>query len=309
MKKFKKISIAFMSAVLTVWFCGILEGISVFAAESGTADMQIEVIVTPDGLLEMNTEITFHIDIVGEGTAPFDYEIEYGDEITESHTTSALSYEFTHTYDTAGTYTVTALAMDNESEWGVVEFEYEVADEAPAQCGDLLDNDGDGLEDYPYDPGCTSLDDNDEYNVPVVDPNDVLGDGDAGLGDDGATGNDGGDLQFYQDLDSFFDDQNGSSQSGSNISGSNTLGDNTSGNTSLSGTTLGNSTNNTNTNTNNTLDQGILGQTPNSQAQAQATLALQNSTTGQSAGTGPEALIYLVFPGLALAINRFRGLE
>jgi len=293
-----------MSAVLTVWFCGILEGISVFAEESGTADMQIEVTVVPDGLLEMNTEITFHIDIVGEGTAPFDYEIEYGDEITESHATSALSYEFKHTYDAAGTYTVTALAMDDASEWGVVEFEYEVAEEAPAQCGDLLDNDDDGLEDYPYDPGCTSLDDNDEYNVPVADPDD--GSGDAGdSGDDPADddGDDGGGLQFYQDLDGFFDDQNGTGQSGSDTTGNNTSGN------SLSGDTLGNSTNNTNTNTNNTLNQGTLGQTPDSQAQAQATLALQNATTGQSAGTGPEALIYLVFPGLALAINRFRSLE
>ncbi|MBT3704736.1 PKD domain-containing protein [Candidatus Peregrinibacteria bacterium] len=305
MEKFKKISIALMSAVLTVWFCGILEGISVFAEESGTADMQIEVTITPDGLLEMNTEITFHIDIVGEGTTPFDYEIEYGDEITESHTTSALSYEFKHTYDAAGTYTVTALAMDDESEWGVVEFEYEVAEEAPTQCGDLLDNDGDGLEDYPYDPGCTSIDDNNEYNTPVDDPNDGSGDsGDTGddPADDGGDddGNDDGGLQFYQDLDSFFDDQNGTGQSGSDTSGSNTTGSNNSG-SSLSGTTLGNTTN--------TLNQGTLGQTPDSQAQAQATLALQNATTGQSAGTGPEALIYLVFPGLALAINRFRGLE
>ncbi|MGQ0536953.1 MAG: S8 family serine peptidase, partial [Methanobacteriota archaeon] len=36
----------------------------------------------------------------------------------------------------------------------------------PAQCADALDNDGDGLVDYPNDPGCTSSTDNDETNPP-----------------------------------------------------------------------------------------------------------------------------------------------
>ncbi|MBU1036895.1 hypothetical protein KKF32_02575, partial [Patescibacteria group bacterium] len=35
-----------------------------------------------------------------------------------------------------------------------------------AQCADGLDNDGDGLIDYPNDPGCSSASDNDEYNAP-----------------------------------------------------------------------------------------------------------------------------------------------
>ncbi|MFA5273751.1 MAG: hypothetical protein WC353_06375, partial [Candidatus Peribacter sp.] len=33
-----------------------------------------------------------------------------------------------------------------------------------AQCSDGMDNDGDGLTDYPTDPGCSSLQDNDEFN-------------------------------------------------------------------------------------------------------------------------------------------------
>ncbi len=33
-----------------------------------------------------------------------------------------------------------------------------------SQCNDTLDNDGDGLFDYPSDPGCTSIDDNNENN-------------------------------------------------------------------------------------------------------------------------------------------------
>ncbi|MBO8183020.1 MAG: VWA domain-containing protein [Archaeoglobus sp.] len=36
------------------------------------------------------------------------------------------------------------------------------------QCNDGIDNDGDGLIDYPNDPGCSSPQDNDEYNPPSV---------------------------------------------------------------------------------------------------------------------------------------------
>jgi hypothetical protein len=39
--------------------------------------------------------------------------------------------------------------------------------ETQTQCNDSIDNDGDRLIDYPNDPGCTSPDDDDEYNVPV----------------------------------------------------------------------------------------------------------------------------------------------
>jgi hypothetical protein len=35
------------------------------------------------------------------------------------------------------------------------------------QCSDSIDNDNDGLTDYPSDPGCTSASDNDEYNPPT----------------------------------------------------------------------------------------------------------------------------------------------
>lgn len=36
----------------------------------------------------------------------------------------------------------------------------------PAQCSDGVDNDGDGLVDFPADPGCISATDNDEFNAP-----------------------------------------------------------------------------------------------------------------------------------------------
>jgi hypothetical protein len=41
---------------------------------------------------------------------------------------------------------------------------------AAAACADGLDNDGDGLIDYPADPGCTSASDNDETNAPAPPP-------------------------------------------------------------------------------------------------------------------------------------------
>ena len=39
------------------------------------------------------------------------------------------------------------------------------------QCSDGMDNDGDGLTDFPNDPGCTSLQDNDETDTHVAGPN------------------------------------------------------------------------------------------------------------------------------------------
>jgi hypothetical protein len=43
----------------------------------------------------------------------------------------------------------------------------------PRACSDRVDNDGDGLIDYPADPGCRNIWDRDEYNAPVY----VCGDG------------------------------------------------------------------------------------------------------------------------------------
>src|SRR3989338_9452594 len=36
------------------------------------------------------------------------------------------------------------------------------------QCNDKIDNDGDGLTDYPNDPGCLGAKDTDEYNAPLT---------------------------------------------------------------------------------------------------------------------------------------------
>src|SRR5262249_19509662 len=48
----------------------------------------------------------------------------------------------------------------------------------PPQCSDGVDNDGDGLIDFPQDPGCFGADDDDEFNVhpTACPPNDLVQD-------------------------------------------------------------------------------------------------------------------------------------
>lgn len=64
------------------------------------------------------------------------------------------------------------LLGDIASGWstqGSVIVRYDVSNTQPPptyQCSDGVDNDGDGLIDYPNDPGCSSSTDNDEYNAP-----------------------------------------------------------------------------------------------------------------------------------------------
>ncbi len=51
------------------------------------------------------------------------------------------------------------------------------------QCSDGIDNDGDGLTDYPADPGCSSSTDNDEYNAPTPQCSDGIDNDGDGLTD------------------------------------------------------------------------------------------------------------------------------
>ena len=48
--------------------------------------------------------------------------------------------------------------------------EYSSQTEPTYQCSDGSDNDSDSLTDYPNDPGCSSVSDNDEYNAPASQP-------------------------------------------------------------------------------------------------------------------------------------------
>lgn len=67
------------------------------------------------------------------------------------------------------TYYFAATAYDtsgNESGFSN-EVNLAVPPDPVAQCVDGMDNDADGLTDYPADPGCSSASDNDETNVPL----------------------------------------------------------------------------------------------------------------------------------------------
>ncbi len=58
----------------------------------------------------------------------------------------------------------------NPGEQGVLVAFFQVSNNTTTsyQCNDNIDNDADGLVDYPADPGCTSSTDNDEYNTVLV---------------------------------------------------------------------------------------------------------------------------------------------
>jgi peptidoglycan hydrolase-like protein with peptidoglycan-binding domain len=70
------------------------------------------------------------------------------------------------TYTTAGTKsaTVTINGYSEDCSDDVVV----ASPVAPSACNDGIDNDGDSIIDYPFDPGCSSATDNDEYNAPPV---------------------------------------------------------------------------------------------------------------------------------------------
>ncbi len=71
-----------------------------------------------------------------------------------------------HTYSAPGSYTIRVSihhANQAGNEGGLSTFIQTV--EVVYQCDDGVDNDGDGLIDYPADPGCSGLTDDDEFNV------------------------------------------------------------------------------------------------------------------------------------------------
>lgn len=77
----------------------------------------------------------------------------------------------TGTPTVAGTYNFTIEATDKHAtyEWpnwpDTQNLSIVVASSASFACSDSSDNDGDGLTDYPMDPGCTDVNDNDESNA------------------------------------------------------------------------------------------------------------------------------------------------
>ncbi len=71
-------------------------------------------------------------------------------------------------YDSANRITITQMGHTAASAVVSVMFN---ASSPPPQCSDGIDNDGDGLVDFPADPGCSSTTDDDEFNPPPPPPN------------------------------------------------------------------------------------------------------------------------------------------
>jgi len=314
-KKFKRVTTALVSAVVTVCFCAIFGGVRVEALEQTySGNMAITAKLTPEGLKSANTEITFKIDVTGAGVAPYDYDVDYGDETSDSTTSSEKTHSFKHSYSSAGDFEVTILVMDAESKWGVINIMYEVSAQTPAQCSDKLDNDGDGLTDYPKDPGCQNSSDNDESNATLPQCSNFIDDDGDGF-TDYVTG-------VYSMLsDPECSDKQDNNESPDIISGANTGTDTGTG--TGTGANTGTGTNGTNTGSGSVTDtgtgtsqgslfqtdvQGIgtLGYTPQSLNQSLATLSLQNSTTGNTAGTGPGIIFYFLFPAIAFAYQQVK---
>ena len=77
---------------------------------------------------------------------------------------------FTYTGNSAGTDSFIYAAFDGQFSTNAT-VTITVTDVPPvAQCNDGIDNDGDGLIDFPADPGCVSANDNDETDQSPIDP-------------------------------------------------------------------------------------------------------------------------------------------
>jgi hypothetical protein len=309
--RFEKIMTALMAAVLTVWICAKLEGVTTQAYdETHTGSMEIDVEITPAGLQPYTSEITFTVEVLGVGATPFSYNIEYGDEETDTRSSSSLQESFSYTYGLEGTYTVTILVMDANSEWGVIELDYELAESPPTMCSNLIDDDGDTLVDM-LDPGCESLTDDDEYNDPLPQCSNKIDDDGDGVSDYGegilAAFSDPG-CESAEDTSENTDnlanqgngDGNGNGSGDGSGSGSGDGSGNGSGDGSGSGNDFedqfgnGSGSGNNGANSSGTDNQNL------------ATQTMNNAAGGTTSDTGPEALVYLLFPGLALAYQRVK---
>jgi len=304
--RFEKIMTALMVAVLTVWICAKLEGVTTQAYdETHTGSMEIAVEITPAGLNPYTSEITFTVEILGVGATPFSYNIEYGDEETDTRSSNSLQESFSYTYDAAGTYTVVILVMDANSEWGVIELDYELAEAPPTACSNLIDDDGDTLIDM-LDSGCSSVEDDDEYNDPLPQCSNFIDDD-----GDGITDYTEGVLPIFNDPgcespedDSENTDNLANQGNGTGSGSGNGSGD---GNGSGSGDGSGNgSGSDFEDQFGNGSGSGSDFGNSNSDNQNLATQTMNNAAGGTTSDTGPEALIYLLFPGLALLINRLK---
>jgi PKD repeat protein len=96
--------------------------------------------------------------------------VSYYWEFDDNETLTTDQPVINHRYDSYGVYFVTLTVTDNDGLTGDTLEEVNVRnpfEDADFDCNDGIDNDHDGLIDYPEDPGCVSLTDDSEYNIPL----------------------------------------------------------------------------------------------------------------------------------------------
>lgn len=142
----------------TILFAALAAALTLSASSAVAEDLDLEVVS------ETNTTITFKYNAVPDAEGYRFYTGAYENEVPKFN---PVSRTFDPTRTTVkfakGPEAFRVTAMD------VTERADGYSFLARAQCNDKIDNDGDGLIDYPADPGCSRKNDNDESNPPPAD--------------------------------------------------------------------------------------------------------------------------------------------
>lgn len=154
-----------------------------YEIKEATAPLSVAITTSPESPVALGADgkvkVTFTFKAAG-GTGGYDYKLNFGEDA--STYTEKLGEKDTltvdHEYTSAKTYKVTVEAtgiVNGSKTTAKAEKNYEVKAAAavvaaPKQCSDGLDNDGNGLKDYPADPGCDSAVDDTENSAPPPPP-------------------------------------------------------------------------------------------------------------------------------------------
>ncbi len=98
-----------------------------------------------------------------DGDAPFTFNIDFKDGGTILQSLNENTLTGKYVFNAAGEYTTSCSITDQDGDKDTRLLKVVVS--LPSECSDGIDNDLDGLIDYPLDPDCTSPQDNDESAV------------------------------------------------------------------------------------------------------------------------------------------------
>ena len=118
---------------------------------------------TVSAIITLSADATDDVSVAG-----VQFQLD-GINIGAEDITAPYSISFDTTTTSNGSHNLTAIARDsaNQTRSDTVNVTVSNAAPMPPACSDSLDNDSDGLTDFPDDPGCVSATDTDEMDVPV----------------------------------------------------------------------------------------------------------------------------------------------